>query len=93
MIKEELDYRLSLLHLRFILKTEPYIDNQGVESFDTLPTQARLGPMGYANAYKDDWRKPILVKGEDKFGHLKYWTSVEELLAGKAGAGVPSTAR
>jgi len=55
--------------------------------------EARLGPMGYANAYKDDWRKPILVKGEDKFGHLKYWTSVEELLAGKAGAGVPSTAR
>ena len=55
--------------------------------------QARLGPMGYANAYKDDWRKPILVKGEDKFGHLKYWTSVDELLAGKAGAGVPSTAR
>ena len=55
--------------------------------------QARLGPMGYANAYKDDWRKPILVKGEDKFGHLKYWTSVKELLAGKAGAGVPSTAR
>ena len=93
MIKEELDYRLSLLHLRFILKTGPYIDNQGVESFDTLPTQARLGPMGYANAYKDDWRKPILVKGEDKFGHLKYWTSVDKLLAGKAGAGVPSTAR
>merc|ERR1712038_258641 len=55
--------------------------------------EARLGPMGYANAYKDDWRKPILVRGEDKFGHLKYWTSVDKLLAGKAGAGVPSTAR
>ena len=60
---------------------------------NTFPTQARLEPMGYANAYKDDWRKPILVKGRDKFGHLKYRPSVEELLAGKAGAGVPSTAR
>ena len=89
MIEEELDYRLSLLHLRF----RGVHLKQGVEGFDTFPMQARLGPMSYANAYKDDWRKPILVKGEDKFGHLKYWTSVDELLSGKAGAGVPSTAR
>ena len=26
--------------------------------------QAQLGPMQYDNAYKDDWRKPILVKRE-----------------------------
>ena len=78
------------------------------------PVQAQLGPMQYDNAYKDDWRKPILVKreydlclyqhsgkclchtqvrGEDKFGHLKYWTTVDDLLAGKGAAGVPASAR
>jgi len=55
--------------------------------------EAQLGPMQYDNAYKDDWRKPILVRGEDKFGHLKYWTTVDNLLDGKGAAGVPASAR
>jgi len=55
--------------------------------------EAQLGPMQYDNAYKDDWRKPILVRGEDKFGHLKYWTTIDDLLAGKGAAGVPASAR
>ena len=33
------------------------------------------------------------VRGEDKFGHLKYWTTVDNLLAGKGAAGVPASAR
>ena len=67
--------------------------------------------MQYDNVYKDDWRKPILVRvvggqdivwkystftqvrGEDKFGHLKYWTTVDDLLAGKGAEGVPASAR
>ena len=33
------------------------------------------------------------VRGEDKFGHLKYWTTVDNLLAGKGADGVPASAR
>ena len=33
-------------------------------------------PMGYNNAYEDDWRKPVLVAGDDIFGRIKYTTTI-----------------
>ena len=64
--------------------------------------QVELGEMGYTREYSDDWRKPVLVRGEDRwggraathrFGHLNYWATKEVLLEGRAGGGVPHTAQ
>ena len=38
-------------------------------------------PMDYNNSYEEDWRKPILVTGEDNFGQIKYTTTLKQLYA------------
>lgn len=43
--------------------------------------KATFQPMDYNNPYEEDWRKPILVSGEDRIGHIKYTTSIMQLYA------------
>ena len=35
--------------------------------------------MGYNNAYEDDWRKPVLVAGEDRFERINYTSTMYQL--------------
>lgn len=43
-----------------------------------------LGELLYDNVYKPDFRQPVLVRGEDTFGRLRYTATTEQLLAGTA---------
>ena len=31
--------------------------------------------------YEEDWRTPVLISGEDRFGHIKYATTLEKIYA------------
>ena len=41
-----------------------------------VTTEAIFEPMNYINSYEEDWRKPVLVAGEDNYGRLKYTTTM-----------------
>ena len=44
-----------------------------------VTTEAIFEPMDYINSYEEDWRKPVLVSGEDNYGRLKYTTTKQKL--------------
>jgi len=43
-----------------------------------------LGELLYDNVYKPDFRQPVLVRGEDRMGRLRYTATMEQLLQGTA---------
>ena len=46
-----------------------------------ITPKATFHPMDYNNPYEEDWRKPILVSGEDRFDQIKYTTTIKQLSA------------
>ena len=36
--------------------------------------------MDYDTEYEDDWRKPVLVTGTDKFGRIDYYKTVDVMM-------------
>ena len=44
-----------------------------------LASEATFHPMSYNNTYEEDWRKPVLVAGEDTYETIKYLTTMENL--------------
>ena len=43
-----------------------------------------LGDLLYDNVYKPDFRQPVLVRGDDNLGRLRYTATVEQLVEGTA---------
>ena len=45
-------------------------------------TSVKMNKMSYTQnrAFTEDFRKPVLLAGEDKYGQLKYHKSKEEIL-------------
>jgi len=51
----------------------------GLQMIFTTP-QVKLMEQTYTNKYDEEWRLPVLVRGKDSFGHLKYVNTVEQIV-------------
>ncbi len=39
-----------------------------------------FAPMKYDNEYEDDFRKPVLMRGEDSVGAMRYVATAQEMV-------------
>ena len=51
----------------------------GLQIIFTVP-EMKLVEQTYTNKYDKEWRLPVLVKGEDKSGQMKYVTDIKQIL-------------
>ena len=50
-----------------------------------ITPQVKLMEQTYTNKYEEEWRLPVLVRGEDRFGHLEFERTVQQMGDGHIG--------
>ena len=83
LVQSELDSgQASLHHGLMVHLSPPNMSKErraGLQIIFTIP-EMKLVEQTYTNKYDKEWRLPVLVKGEDKSGQMKYVTDIKQIL-------------